>query len=93
MNGVSFNMQQECIPVGCVPPVLAATTRCQYQGMYLLQRRVPSGGPTFQGCVPSVGGGVPGIPTQTKKGPGTRHIYPQKLPGTRHAHFPCVQND
>ena len=25
-------MQQECIPVGCVPTAAMATTRCQYQG-------------------------------------------------------------
>ena len=77
MNGVSFNMQQECIPVGCVPPTLVATTRCQYQGVYRLRRGVPSGGPTFQGCVPSVGGGVPGIPTQTKKDLG-QGIYTRR---------------
>ena len=67
MNGVSFHMQQECIPVGYVPPALAATTRCQYQGVYLLQRGVLSGGPTFQGCIPSVGGVYQAYPHKTKK--------------------------
>ena len=27
--------EQESIPVGCVPPALVVTARCQHQGVYL----------------------------------------------------------
>ena len=47
--------KQSSIPVGCVPPVSVATTRCQHQGVYLSggpSSGIPSGllgGCTFQG--------------------------------------------
>ena len=90
--------QQECIPVGCVPPASVATS--QYWG------GVPSGGActsrgctlwgcTFQGGVPSKGCTFRGLyqAYPPPLGMDLDQAYPPKGPGTRHTQSPCEQND
>ena len=80
-------IKQVCSPVGCLPPALLATTKCQCQG------DIPSRGVlSWGGSVPFQGvylpGGVPaeGCTRHTHSQEGTwNKIYPpQKEPGTRH---------
>ena len=81
-KNVSFTWkseQQESIPIGCVPPTLVATTRCQYWGggryviyLSLLACRHPWY--TFPRLYLPFGYLPPGYPPQ--KGPGTRDTYP-----------------
>ena len=94
--------KQEWIPVGCVPPAVVATIRCQYQGVYLLGAYLSGGVPFRVGDIPVPPEGTwdqaylptpernlgPGIPIPPQKGPGTRYNHPQKGSGTSHTH-PC----
>ena len=76
-NDVSW--KQEGIPVGCVPPALVATTRCQHQGCTFQGVCTSRGCTFFMGVLqvypPPRWDLGPGIPTP-QKGPGTRHAHP-----------------
>ena len=72
--------QQESIPIGCVPPTLVATTRCQYCSWGRYDIFIPPGMPTYLVYLPPV---IPTLwvptPLDTyppQKGPGTRDTYP-----------------
>ena len=71
-------LEQESIPVGCVPPTSVATTRCQHQGVYLMR-----------GCTR----GVPDVPIPRRDlvlgilTPSTRDLGPGILTPKRDCTF------